>query len=628
MVGLFIPAVLSAGTITVDGVCTLTDAILSANADADVGSCVGASGPDTLVLDVDVLLSAADAVNSTLARGSFAGLPDVTTELTIEAGAGSVIERDPNLACGLGEPTAFRLLNVLGASGSLTLRGLTLRHGCGFAGGAVLFDFGPNGLIEDCTFTLNESHGPGFQFGGGALYLSRADVVTVVGSRFIQNRSNPGGDSGLPAFGGAIHADASSQILNVEDSVFRGNEALGGANSAGGGGNGRGGAIFGTSVSRGGITGSVFEGNRAVGGAGTGLGGAGSGGALDVRTAPMLTGTNAVFRGNRAIGGTGATEGGNATGGAIAGGAVDFVDVVLEDNRSVAGDGDLGGAAFGGAITLSEAYFERVSVSRNAALGGGGVDGVGGGALGGGLFIRVIADLLNVTLAQNTAQGGSATGAGGGGPASGGGVFIDFDNGSTFFRHTTIADNIAQGGEGLAGSGGGTGGGLRLEEGGATFESSLLSENATGSGDDLLIDNDCSAGAATISAGYNWVENPGTCDFTQGTDVVATFPELLTLGNHGCATPLADGRCPPTRPLALVSPALDQGSCTASGITVDARGLSRPWDFPAITDLDDGCDPGAYESRDQNGDGIEDGLQVFDDGFESGDTTAWTLTVP
>lgn len=73
---------------------------------------------------------------------------------------------------------------------------------------------------------------------------------------------------------------------------------------------------------------------------------------------------------------------------------------------------------------------------------------------------------------------------------------------------------------------------------------------------------------------------------------------------------------------------LDQGSCVLSGVMADARGFSRPWDDPGTMDLDDGCDIGAYEARDVNGNGIEDGRDLFRDGFETGDTSSWTSTVP
>lgn len=74
--------------------------------------------------------------------------------------------------------------------------------------------------------------------------------------------------------------------------------------------------------------------------------------------------------------------------------------------------------------------------------------------------------------------------------------------------------------------------------------------------------------------------------------------------------------------------AVDRGSCSASGATTDARGFTRPFDVTGSANADDGCDAGAYEVQDANGNGIDDAFEIFADGFESGDTATWTTTVP
>ena len=127
----------AADTLVVDGSCTLGDAIEAANTDLTmVGGCVDVqTGADTIVLDVDTVLSSADTLRSTLLGGAYAGLPDVTSEITILAGSASRIERDPALACEVPDPAdEFRLLNVNG--GTLNLDGLTLANGCADDGGA------------------------------------------------------------------------------------------------------------------------------------------------------------------------------------------------------------------------------------------------------------------------------------------------------------------------------------------------------------------------------------------------------------------------------------------------------------------------------------------------------------
>ena len=58
-----------------------------------------------------------------------------------------------------------------------------------------------------------------------------------------------------------------------------------------------------------------------------------------------------------------------------------------------------------------------------------------------------------------------------------------------------------------------------------------------------------------------------------------------------------------------------------SGSTLDCNGNRIP----------DECDIAGGHSQDVNGNGIPDeceGLTIFSDGFEAGDTSAWSVTVP
>ncbi|MEM1178106.1 MAG: hypothetical protein AAGM22_07175, partial [Acidobacteriota bacterium] len=125
----------TAATIAVDGgLCTLGDAIEAANTDSATGGCAaGDPGADVLVLDADVVLDGADTVRSSQQRGDFGGLPDVTSEITIQAGRADSITRNPSLGCLEGTPNRFRLANVV--SGRLTLSGVTAAHGCASVGG-------------------------------------------------------------------------------------------------------------------------------------------------------------------------------------------------------------------------------------------------------------------------------------------------------------------------------------------------------------------------------------------------------------------------------------------------------------------------------------------------------------
>ena len=154
LITLLLSGVGHAATITADGTtCTLADAIVAANTDTATGGCpAGDLGADTIVLDADVTLIAADP-GSSVYDGVGAGLPDVTDDLTITAGLGSVIQRDPNFTCDAATTDpVFRFLTHEG--GSLTLEGLSFEKGC---------------LVSDDPSTV----------GGGGLYANATAVTSL-----------------------------------------------------------------------------------------------------------------------------------------------------------------------------------------------------------------------------------------------------------------------------------------------------------------------------------------------------------------------------------------------------------------------------------------------------------------
>lgn len=144
--------------------------------------------------------------------------------------------------------------------------------------------------------------------------------------------------------------------------------------------------------------------------------------------------------------------------------------------------------------------------------------------------------------------------------------------------------------------------------------------------------NDCSINQFGDSAGFNLVEAPGDCidDLVLPGDQTFLDPGLTDLNRYGCTTLLPNGRCAPTHALPLASPAIDAGTCDGAAAE-DGRGFSRPVDIALAANADDGCDVGAYESRDEDGSGEDDGIEsffLFADGFESGTTAAWSSTTP
>jgi hypothetical protein len=112
--------------LSVEGGCTLPDAIASANSDTAIGGCpAGESGADTIHLTSDVVLTAiADIGDILFSNVGPAGLPRIETSIVIE-GNGFTLSRDP-------AAPDFRLLMVFGGffgSGDLVIRDLTLRGG-------------------------------------------------------------------------------------------------------------------------------------------------------------------------------------------------------------------------------------------------------------------------------------------------------------------------------------------------------------------------------------------------------------------------------------------------------------------------------------------------------------------
>ncbi|MEM7052323.1 MAG: FG-GAP-like repeat-containing protein [Acidobacteriota bacterium] len=645
------------GTIVIDGVCTLSDAILSANSNSDVGACTGSGGVETLVLDSPVTLTVADTVNSSAFSGDFAGLPDVTSELVIAAGTASLIERDSGLGCVANGPDFFRLFNVL-TGGRLILRGLTLQGGCAGRGGAIAVRVEAGLELEDCRLIANQAQAsPGSSTTrGGAVFAQKDSTgVVVTGTLFADNRADAAATVDVAAEGGALYLEPNAIVeATIAESTFRRNQALGGAGQAA-----RGGAIAAGVVTLASIVETSFEENLALGGDGN-AGGAAEGGALFVAASTTLT--ELVFVGNSAVGGDGTgdsggvalggavfrefgsspvawsglvfernqTVGGNSTsaaGGGAQGGALSAVDVDIERaffelNSSFGGSGVTGGfAAAGGAQVDNGGSLRQVSFVGNRTRGGDGTSGDGGGANGGALRSIGELEVTAATASENEVRAGDSATASGG-QASGGGMSI-FDGS---LSHVTVTGNRVIAGSGGESDGTAVGGGVFV---GSVFpfDNSILAGNTRADGGGSPIANDCFRLGVSDSQGFNLVEAPDNCDFSASGDQTGLDPLLGALRRMNCSVPLPNGLCLPVQVPDIASPALDQGSCVVSTATEDARGFARPFDNPGTADAADGCDIGAVEYTDANDDGLEDGREIFGDGFESGDTAAWSQEV-
>jgi hypothetical protein len=433
--------------------CSLSEAILSANSDSAIGDCTAGSsaGVDTIILAPFATYTMADIfTDGTYGNtvGSFVG-PAATPMVTSDIaidGLGATLVHAPN-------GVNFRAFSVVDA-GSLTIRELKLKG-----------------------FTVKGGNGAG------------------------------GGGGGLGA-GGAIYVRGGS--LNVQQSTFDGNGAVGGNGShngptvAGGGGGGlagNGGAPFSAAFAGGGGGGGA-RGNGGRGDVDNFAGGAGGGGGgtiedgesgddnADLGTGKLQGGLDCGGDGGSTDIGFGGDDGepGQCRGGG-GGGGESYRPIIGATVNGNGGDGNYGGGGggagydlgdggdggFGGGGGSGTTYGSTLAgfgpVGGNGGFGGGGGAGHGGfisGGPGDGGTFAGDADVEN----------------GGGGAALGGAIFGDHAtievHNSTFTRNF-VSRGVAGGGS--AHNGSDAGGAIFLVAGSLTVSNATISGNeATGAG--------------------------------------------------------------------------------------------------------------------------------------------------
>ncbi len=565
---------LPAAVIPVDGTtCSLGNAILSANGDSAIGGCAAGAGADTLVLGVDVVLT---APVTAAVEGGPSGLPAVSSSIVIEAGAGSILERSDALTCADAEPSAFRILEV-GSGGDLTLAGLTLRNGCiaagaaatSASGGAILVFAGGKLHVDQCAFTGSTARG-GPVGGASSIGAGRGGAIAVLGG-----------------------------TLAVVDSTFAGNEAIG--NDA------HGGAVAVEEGVVGEISWSRFEGNRALPiEFGTALTYPASGGAISLRGVSAGSLRHLVIAGNLAgRDEAAATSGGPAEGGGLAASGsfiTELRDVLFADNvaRAHAQSALAPASGLGGGVWSDGSIdsIVRATFTGNRALGFATGMGRGGGLDNTGRIGRIASS----TFVGNVAQGrlGHLTSAGsslGGGLANAGA--IGMISASTFVgnqcpRAAGFPPLVAGGGIYDATT---DEAGAPALTGGVPISDSLFSGNEAI--DPSTTGGDCFSTGGLWSNDYNLVEAPdGSCFFGLPGDTVGEDPLTLPLADNGCTVALPGGGCLPTVAISTASPAADAGRCFEAGIELDARGAVRPFDLGGVPNAagGDGCDIGAFEA--------------------------------
>ncbi len=384
-----------------------------------------------------------------------------------------------------------------GDSGSTASGGAIDSGSFGFTDGASI-------TISGSTFAGNQAVGEdsnpnGPQYSGitgpalGGAINTTATYLALTSDTFSRNEAVGGSGQGLQdVLGGAInsrfmYSPSTPSTTTISNSLFTGNQAIGGTGEPGLFDYGEGGALAlaNTPAS---MTNTSLIGNQALGSASNGLeiynpyyGPVAIGGAVEVGGAALNV-QGGMIAGNLAQGGQGADTtgraggtGGYAWGGGIfvgSSGALTLTGTLITGNRAAGGEGGQGsgggngGYGQGGAVFVSYGASARLTdaaIIGNTAKGGAGgqgttTPGYAGGAQGGGVY--VYAAMLKIN--GGIIAGNAATGGAGGGYGQGGGVFISGTSANAALTDVLITLNSAIGG---SAGGNGYGGGLYIATG-------------------------------------------------------------------------------------------------------------------------------------------------------------------
>lgn len=374
-----LPQALFAATITVtgtgsvvadDGVCSLREAITSANTNTASGALAGecpaggASG-DIIQLTVDVVLTEVDSDNV-----GPNGLPTISSAILIQ-GNGHSVRRDSTAP-------DFRFFYV---SSSLKLENTTLSNGRQNSGGAIF----TNGSLTLSNSTLSGNRST--PSSGGAIYVIGNGSVTLTDSVLSGNSAMNGGGA-IFSFQRAVYIRSS--ILSGNQSQFGGAISLEGGllqidqstlsdNSA----NVNGGAINGRSTGPITIENSTISGNQA----------ANSGGGIYLLDAGSASVGNSTFSHNSA----------GISGGAIYYNFTPFFNLRLSTLAGNSTDGDGAGIAFGGSGSFLNAVDSILANSAGGANCFGSITSSGGNLADDTSCILIPGTLtgLEMTLADN-----------------------------------------------------------------------------------------------------------------------------------------------------------------------------------------------------------------------------------
>lgn len=200
------------GSVTMDGSCSISEAIINANNDAQTHSdCVAGSGIDTIILNTDVNLTT--EFENDIFWGRTA-TPPISTAVVLN-GQGHVLERDSAFSCTINFTSnldEFRLLRV-SSTGNLSLNNMIVRGGCVDSNGQTSADGG--GIVNEGTLSIMNSVIDNNQSGGygGGLTTENGTVEIIENSLFSNNTAQLRG-GGLNQYNGIITAITNTTFSN------------------------------------------------------------------------------------------------------------------------------------------------------------------------------------------------------------------------------------------------------------------------------------------------------------------------------------------------------------------------------------------------------------------------------
>lgn len=357
-----------------DGLCSLREAVISANTDSAVSGCSSGAGADTIEFSPSLALPATFALTLIGAGEDAASTGDLDLQgsLTIQGSGADKILLDGN--------SADRVLDVR-PNANVTLSGITIQNGnpgLSANGGGIFVHPTAALTLTNSLVTSNSAALGGGVYNRGALNLAQSSVesnshgglyneggaVTAADASFVDNLGGYAivnvNNASLAMNGGVLSGNQGGVENSVSSASLTGVQIL---NNTGGGGIYNHGAFV-TNIS---IQHSLIQGNSAV--SGGGVHNAGVGATTTIQTTRLAENTATV-----------------AGGGVFNNGIMTLAASLIDHNSARTGGGV---DQYGGSLALTNVTLTGNTASDN----------------GGGMYIRHDASLVNVTLNANQANG-------------------------------------------------------------------------------------------------------------------------------------------------------------------------------------------------------------------------------